>query len=153
MAKSVEFETAVGAGGDTHQHVPKDASHGGEGHLTTNQGIRIADNQNSRRSGIRGPRARRLRAAGKDFSFRPSAHSRAHCAYLRVGGPRVFEPDDSLSELTAADLFQRKGERIPVFTAIFHGGRGRGFGQYAARCARICGEVLYQTRELGPRQQ
>ena len=55
MAKE-GFETSAGAGGETHQRVQKKSSHAdGEGHLTTNQGIRVADNQNSLRSGARGP--------------------------------------------------------------------------------------------------
>ena len=55
MAKGGDFDTAVGEGGETHQRIPKSGPHSGESHLTTNQGIRVSDNQNSLRSGARGP--------------------------------------------------------------------------------------------------
>ena len=46
--KRVSFETERGNGGETHQRISAKGSHSGEGHLTTNQGIRVSDNQNSR---------------------------------------------------------------------------------------------------------
>jgi catalase len=55
MANSSDFDSDSGHGGETHQHVPKKSPHDGTGHLTTNQGIRVSDNQNSLRSGERGP--------------------------------------------------------------------------------------------------
>jgi catalase len=55
MAQDTTFDTTRGNGGETHQQVPENGPHAGEGHLTTNQGIRISDNQNSLRSGERGP--------------------------------------------------------------------------------------------------
>ena len=50
-----DFATTVGTGGETHQHVPRRGPHDTEAHLTTNQGIRVSDNQNSLKSGARGP--------------------------------------------------------------------------------------------------
>jgi catalase len=64
MAKSKGFETAIGKGGATHQRIPKSGPHTGEDHLTTNQGIRVSDNQNSLRAGARGP------TLLEDFVFR-----------------------------------------------------------------------------------
>ena len=55
MAKNKRFATVIGEGGETHQRMAKGDSHSAEGHLTTNQGIRVSDNQNSLRSGARGP--------------------------------------------------------------------------------------------------
>jgi len=55
MANKPGFDTDTGRGGETHQRVPKRGSHGAEGHLTTNQGIRVSDNQNSLKAGVRGP--------------------------------------------------------------------------------------------------
>jgi catalase len=50
------FETSRGEGGETHQHVPVKGPHDTtEMHLTTNQGIRVSDNQNSLKAGARGP--------------------------------------------------------------------------------------------------
>jgi hypothetical protein len=54
MSNDNDFATASGNGGETHQQVPKQGPHDGDAHLT-NQGIRISDNQNSLRSGERGP--------------------------------------------------------------------------------------------------
>jgi len=52
-----DFETDRGNGGQPHQHVPRKGPHGSaESHLTTNQRIRVPDNQNSLMSGSRGPR-------------------------------------------------------------------------------------------------
>ena len=56
MAKNEDFETSIGTGGETHQQVPKKGPHSKKDtHLTTNQGIRVSDNQNSLRAGARGP--------------------------------------------------------------------------------------------------
>jgi catalase len=58
MANKPGFDTDTGRGGETHQRVPKRGPHGAEGHLTTNQGIRVSDNQNSLKAGVRGPTGR-----------------------------------------------------------------------------------------------
>ena len=50
-----EFETKRGNGGETHQQIPEAGRHEARDHLTTNQGIRVSDNQNSLKSGARGP--------------------------------------------------------------------------------------------------
>lgn len=49
------FATTVGAGGETHQYVPLQGPYHPDTHLTTNQGIRVSDNQNSLKAGSRGP--------------------------------------------------------------------------------------------------
>ena len=46
----------LGNAGETHQQVAHDANHTDTlAHLTTNSGMRVADNQNSLRAGERGP--------------------------------------------------------------------------------------------------
>jgi hypothetical protein len=40
MANDEDFVTTVGAGGETHQHVPRQGPHDTEAHLTNNQGRR-----------------------------------------------------------------------------------------------------------------
>jgi len=55
MATDTNFETSRGEGGETHQQVPAKGPHGGVDHLTTDQGIPVSDNQNSLKSGVRGP--------------------------------------------------------------------------------------------------
>lgn len=110
------YEMERGQGGETHQKVPAAGPHDGQGHLTTNQGIRISDNQNSLKSGVRGP------SLLEDFVLREKIFHFDHeriperIVHARGSGAHgYFEPYESLSDLTKADLFQRKGEKVPVF--------------------------------------
>ena len=110
------FETSVGAGGETHQHVPDKGPHGADGHLTTNQGIRVSDNQNSLKSGSRGP------TLLEDFVLREKIFHFDHeriperIVHARGSGAHgYFEVTRSLSDVSKADLFQKKGQRTPVF--------------------------------------
>jgi len=127
MANDEAFVTTVGAGGETHQHVPRRGSHDSEAHLTTNQGIRVSDNQNSLRSGARGP------ALLEDFVLREKIfhfdHERIPERIVHARGSAAhgyFELYDSLSDITKADLFQRAGEKTPLFTRFSNvtGGAG-----------------------------
>jgi catalase len=101
----------TGAGGETHQRA-------GAGHaiLTTQQGVPVADDQNTLRIGERGP------AALEDFHFREKIfhfdHERIPERVVHArgfGAHGFFEPSESLADVTRADLFQRPGERTPVF--------------------------------------
>jgi catalase len=116
MATQDEFDTDAGNGGEIHQHVPAEGPHGGEGHLTTNLGIRISDNQNQLKAGVRGP------VLLEDFVLREKIfhfdHERIPERIVHARGSAAhgyFETYESLAELTRADLFQRAGERTPVF--------------------------------------
>ncbi len=111
-----EFKTDIGKGGETHQHVPEKGPHDGEGHLTTNQGIRVSDNQNQLKSGERGP------VLLEDFVLREKIfhfdHERIPERIVHARGTAAhgyFELYESLSDLTKADLFQRVGEKTPLF--------------------------------------
>ena len=110
------FITDKGNGGETHQHLPKSGDHAAEAHLTTNQGIRVSDNQNSLKSGARGP------VLLEDFVLREKIfhfdHERIPERIVHARGSAAhgyFELYDSLGDITRADLFQRKGEKTPVF--------------------------------------
>jgi catalase len=110
------FDNELGAGGETHQRVPEKGSHSAEGHLTTNQGIRVSDNQNSLKSGSRGP------TLLEDFVLREKIfhfdHERIPERIVHARGSAAhgyFELTQDLSGITKADLFQRKGEKTPVF--------------------------------------
>jgi len=111
------FDTARGHGGETHQQVAKTGSHGdAEAHLTTNQGIRVSDNQNSLKSGERGP------VLLEDFVLREKIfhfdHERIPERIVHARGSAahgVFEATDDISDICKAALF-RKGEKTPVFT-------------------------------------
>ncbi|WGM38538.1 catalase [Caulobacter sp. NIBR1757] len=117
MADNSSFKTDRGAGGETHQHVPKSADHQTAEHLTTNQGIRVSDNQNQLKSGPRGP------VLLEDFVLREKIfhfdHERIPERIVHARGSAAhgfFELYESLSDITKADLFQRAGEKTPLFT-------------------------------------
>jgi catalase len=106
-----ELIDEVGAGGETHQR-----ARGEQDRLTTQQGVPVADDQNTLRLGARGP------ALLEDFHFREKIfhfdHERIPERVVHArgfGAHGFFEPFESLSDLTRADLFQRPGERTPVF--------------------------------------
>jgi len=102
-----------GNGGETHQAAPNEAENG----LTTNQGIRVSDNQNQLKSGPRGP------VLLEDFVLREKIfhfdHERIPERIVHARGSAAhgfFECYESLADITKADLFQRAGERTPLFT-------------------------------------
>jgi catalase len=102
----------LGAGGELHQQ----AAPGGT-ILTTNQGVPIADNQNSLRVGERGP------VLLQDFILREKLmhfdHERIPERVVHARGSAAhgfFECLESLSDITRAHFLQRKGERVPLFT-------------------------------------
>ncbi|MDX6654947.1 MAG: catalase [Solirubrobacterales bacterium] len=110
------FETNRGNGGETHQFMPADSAPGSsEGHLTTNQGIQVSDNQNSLKSGARGP------TLLEDFVLREKIfhfdHERIPERIVHARGSAAhgyFEATSDISEISKAALF-RKGARTPVF--------------------------------------
>ncbi len=112
-----EFDTERRAGGETHQRVPAKGPHDAEVHLTTNQGIRVSDNQNQLKAGARGP------VLLEDFVLREKIfhfdHERIPERIVHARGSAAhgfFEVYESLADITKADLFQRPGEKTPVFT-------------------------------------
>lgn len=99
------------AGGATHQTAA-------DGHptLTTQQGVPVADDQNHLRVGPRGPMLM------QDFHFREKLfhfdHERIPERVVHArgyGAHGYFETTAALTKVTRADLFQRVGERTPVF--------------------------------------
>jgi len=100
-----------GQGGELHQTVESE-----ESTLTTQQGIPVADDQNTLRFGARGP------ALLEDFHFREKLfhfdHERIPERVVHArgyGAHGFFELTDSLSDVTRADIFQRVGERSEAF--------------------------------------
>ncbi|MDE2405890.1 MAG: catalase [Sphingomonadales bacterium] len=110
-------DSTTGPGGETHQQVPHDADHGDAGaHLTTNQGIRVADNQNSLKAGARGP------TLLEDFVLREKIFHFDHeriperIVHARGSGAHgVFECTRAIPELTMAAPLQEVGKQTPVF--------------------------------------
>ncbi len=100
----------VGEGGELHQRATVGPR------LTTNHGVVISDDQNSLRSGRRGP------TLLEDFALREKIFHFDHeriperIVHARGSGAHgFFECTAPIPELSKADLFQRKGERVPVF--------------------------------------
>jgi catalase len=84
--------------------------------LTTNQGVPVADNQNSLKAGLRGP------ALLKDFILREKIthfdHERIPERVVHARGSAahgVFEAYESLADITRAAPFQAAGKQTPVF--------------------------------------
>ena len=122
-----DFTTTAGAGGETHQHVPRRGPHGSDAHLTTNQGIRVSDNQNSLKAGARGP------TLLEDFVLREKIfhfdHERIPERIVHARGSAAhgyFELYESLSDISRADLFQRPGEKTPLFARFSNVAGGAG---------------------------
>jgi catalase len=84
--------------------------------LTTNQGVQVADNQNSLKAGLRGP------ALLEDFILREKIthfdHERIpeRIVHARGSGAHgYFECFEPLADLTRASIFAEAGKRTPVF--------------------------------------
>jgi catalase len=102
---------AKGTGGETRQQATGDRPV-----LTTQQGVPVSDDQNSLRAGARGP------TLLEDFHLREKIfhfdHERIPERVVHArgfGAHGYFETYKPLTEVTRADLFQRAGERTPVF--------------------------------------
>jgi catalase len=102
---------AIGTGGEVHQTAINNCPV-----LTTQQGVPVADDQNSLKIGVRGP------TALEDFHFRDKLfhfdHERIPERVVHArgfGAHGYFENYESLSDITKADLFQRAKEKTPVF--------------------------------------
>jgi catalase len=102
----------LGEGGEVHQQATSQDTL-----LTTNQGVPIADNQNSLKAGARGP------VLLQDFILREKIthfdHERIPERVVHARGSAAhgfFECLDGLGDITRAAFLQKKGDRIPVFT-------------------------------------
>lgn len=110
-AVSESFAEPQSDGGETHQTAEGDIAV-----LTTQQGVPVADDQNSLKQGARGP------VLLEDPHFREKIfhfdHERIPERVVHArgyGAHGFFELTDSLADVTRADLFQRVGERTPAF--------------------------------------
>ncbi|HZK91106.1 MAG TPA: catalase [Stellaceae bacterium] len=110
-ARLADAEIARGAGGETHQTAGR-----GVDALTTQQGVPVSDDQNSLKAGARGP------TLLEDFHFREKIfhfdHERIPERVVHArgfGAHGFFETYEPLADITAADIFQRAGEKTPAF--------------------------------------
>lgn len=122
-----------GQGGETHQ-IAED----GYDVLTTQQGTPIADDQNTLRQGDRGP------ALMEDAHFREKIfhfdHERIPERVVHArgyGAHGFFETYEPLGDLTRADIFQRAGERTPVFVRFSTVAGNKGRSTLRATCGAL----------------
>ncbi|HKY80521.1 MAG TPA: catalase [Sphingobium sp.] len=110
-SKARTFDTQVGDAGELHQ-----IASGSDDVLTTQQGVPVADDQNSLRVGTRGP------TLLEDFHFREKIfhfdHERipervVHARGFGVHG--TFTLNESLAEFTTAKILTEVGEQTPMF--------------------------------------
>ena len=111
QARIGDAEIGRGQGGETHQVAGGDVPE-----LTTQQGVPVADDQNSLKVGARGP------TLLADFHLREKIfhfdHERIPERVVHArgyGAHGFFETTESLADITRADIFQRAGERTPAF--------------------------------------
>jgi catalase len=123
----LNVESAIGTGGETHQMASGEIPA-----LTTQQGIPVADDQNSLKAGTRGP------TLLEDFHLREKIfhfdHERIPERVVHArgfGAHGYFENYGSLAEFTSADLFQRAGEKTPLFTRFSTVGGNKGSADLA----------------------
>ena len=110
-ATFADLDVLQGVGGETHQQAGN-----GVAELTTQQGVPVSDDQNSLKFGARGP------TALEDHSMREKIfhfdHERIPERVVHArgyGAHGFFETYESLADITSADVFQRSGEKTPVF--------------------------------------
>ncbi|OSQ35409.1 catalase [Thalassospira mesophila] len=125
--KIVDQEVTVGNGGEYHQTAGEN-----DPVLTTAQGGPVSDDQNSLRIGSRGP------TAMEDFHFREKIfhfdHERIPERVVHArgyGAHGYFETTKSLANYTRADIFQREGEKTPVFVRFSTVAGNKGSGDLA----------------------
>lgn len=119
--------TTVGTGGETHQ-----TTDGSLPTLTTQQGTPVADDQNTLKAGPRGPSLMEdFHAREKLFHFDHERIPERVVHARGFGAHGYFEPYKSLSDVTSADLFQRAGERTPVFVRFSTVAGSKGSGDMA----------------------
>ena len=106
------MNTKQGNAGETHQQADNNSTN-----LTTQQGIVIADNQNSLKAGRRGP------ALLEDFILREKIthfdHERIPERIVHARGSAAhgyFELTESLEHYTTAKVLTEVGEQTPLFT-------------------------------------
>jgi catalase len=122
--KDPEQYLVAGPGGAMHQ-----TAEGAQASLTTNQGVIVADNQNTLKSGGRGP------SLLEDFAFREKIthfdHERIpeRIVHARGSGAHgYFEVTDPIPHLTRASFLAEKGKKTEVLArfSTVAGGAGAG---------------------------
>ena len=143
------FEEAQGAGGETHQTASGDTAV-----LTTQQGIPVADDQNTLRQGARGP------ALLEDFHFREKIfhfdHERIPERVVHArgyGAHGFFELTEVAGRRDPRRCLPARRRAHAGLRALLHRRRQQGLVRPGPRRARLRGQALHQGRQLGPGRQ
>jgi catalase len=127
----------------------KNTENSGGEFLTTNQGVRINDNQNSLKAGERGA------TLLEDFILREKIthfdHERIPERVVHARGSAAhgyFQVYESMAQYTKAGFLQDPSVKTPVFVRFLDSSRFARFYGSCARCPRLCGQVLYAGRKL-----
>lgn len=107
---NTQSESYVGSGGELHQ------TNSGDGRLTTNQGVPIADDQNTLTVGPRGPQLLEdfiLREKIMHFDHERIPERAVHARGYAAHG--YFQSYESHSALTQASFLQNPSMKTPVF--------------------------------------
>ena len=123
--------------------------------LTTNQGLRINDDQNSLKAGVRGP------TLLEDFILREKIthfdHERIPERVVHARGSAAhgyFQVYESMAGLhQGAHFLQDPSKRDAGVRALLDRRRLARLGRHRARRARLRREVLHRGRRLRPRRQ
>lgn len=116
-----------GNGGEIHQ-----TSHGDLPTMTTSTGLPVSDDQNTLTVGPRGPQLLEDSVArDKIFHFDHERIPERVVHARGFGAHGYFELYKSLEDVTKADLFQRAGEKTPVFVRFSTVAGSKGSGDLA----------------------
>ncbi len=110
-------ESHVGNAGELHQ------THSGDGRLTTNQGLPVADDQNTLTVGPRATVARRLYSPRENHSLRPRANPRTGRSRSRVCGTRLLSIVPVARRVDQSLVFARSVSQNASVLSVLYGGR------------------------------
>ncbi len=112
QSRKKDARDVIGAGGELHQ-----VAGGSHPQMTTNQGVAIGDDENSLRSGQRGPTL--LEDGSLIEKLNHFNHERIPERVVHARGAAAhgyFELTASLADVSNAAIFKNVGERTPLFT-------------------------------------
>lgn len=117
--------------------------------LTTNQGVPVGDNQNSRTAGSRGPTLLEDYHLIEKIAHFDRERVPERVVHARGAGAHgIFKVTNSMKDYTKALFLAKEGKETPVFvrfSTVIHPG---GFPGNSPRSEGVCCQVLYRGREL-----
>jgi hypothetical protein len=122
------------------------------GELTTNQGVPVADNQNSLKAGCAARRCSRTSSSARRSPTSTTSASPSASCTRAARRARLLRVLRAARRVTRASLFSEAGKRRRCSCASRPCRRAR-LDRHRARRARLRGEVLHRRRQLGPGRQ